>query len=77
VGGPGHRQPFGRRPLFGDIRLGETQPVRELAPHRLLLLQRSIEAFDWIKLTLEKSHGKYLSRESQSVCRISWQIQCV
>jgi hypothetical protein len=76
VGGAGDRQPFGRGALFGNIRFGETQPVRELAPHRLLLLQRSIEAFDWTKLTLEKSHGKYLSRIA-IICRISRPIQCV
>jgi len=62
--------------LFGNVGVGESQPVRELAPYRLLLLQRSVEAFDGSRLTLEKSHGKDLSRIA-IIYRISRPIQCV
>src|SRR5258706_447541 len=52
---------FGCDTFFRKFRFGDAQPVGQLLPRRLLILQRTLEALDRADLTLEKCHGDILA----------------
>ena len=64
IGGASHRQPFGGGAFFRKLRFGDAQPVGQLLPCRLLLLQRVLKALDRAELALKKCHGNTPARQN-------------
>src|SRR4029077_6806965 len=63
--GTGDRQPFSRITSFPKRSFGSVQPLGQVLPHRLLILQRTLEAFDWADCPLaEKCHWYCLANHA-------------